>query len=163
VTLGATASSGSIVWFSAPTGGFSIGGGATYTTPVISATTTYYVAATGSGCTTPSRTAVVATVHSIGECGSRSPGQGGGVNDEPESVRVFPNPNDGAFSVVIPVDQKAAVISVIDVAGREVVTQTVSDNDGSPIMVKLNQVATGMYFVKINAGQYSTVVRLVIQ
>jgi len=151
-----------MLWFSGPTGGFSLGSGGSYTTPVISSTTTYYVTTTASGCTTPSRVAVVASVLSAGEC-SRGSNQGGGVNGEPGSVQVFPNPNDGAFSVVIPADQKDAMISVLDIAGREVATQAVSDNDGSPVMVKLNQVAPGMYFVRVTAGAYSTIVRLVIR
>jgi hypothetical protein len=49
-------------WFTASTGGASIGTGASFTTPSISATTTYYVSATNSGCTS-ARTAVVATVN----------------------------------------------------------------------------------------------------
>ncbi len=62
VNLAATASAGTLNWFTALTGGTSIGTGAAFTTPSISATTTYYVSATNSGCTS-ARTAVVATVN----------------------------------------------------------------------------------------------------
>ena len=62
VTLGATASAGTIHWYDVPTGGSSIGTGNSFTTPSISVTTTYYVDATDNGCTTGSRTSVVATV-----------------------------------------------------------------------------------------------------
>jgi hypothetical protein len=62
VNLAATASAGTLNWFTASTGGASIGTGASFTTPSISATTTYYVSATNSGCTS-ARTAVVATVN----------------------------------------------------------------------------------------------------
>ena len=62
VTLGATASAGTVNWYTASTGGGSIGTGNNFTTPVISATTTYYVNATNSGCTTAGRTPVIATV-----------------------------------------------------------------------------------------------------
>jgi hypothetical protein len=65
VTLGATASAGTINWYAAPTGGLSLGTGTSYTTPSISTSTTYYVDATANGCTTSSRTAVTATVNSI--------------------------------------------------------------------------------------------------
>jgi len=64
VTLGATASAGTLNWFAAPTGGSSLGTGSSFTTPVISSTTTYYVSATN-GCTTSLRTAVIATITSI--------------------------------------------------------------------------------------------------
>jgi autotransporter-associated beta strand protein len=63
VTLGATASAGVINWYNNPTGGSSLGTGTSFATPVISNSTTYYVDATSNGCTTSSRTAVLATVH----------------------------------------------------------------------------------------------------
>ena len=65
VTLGATANTGTVNWYTASTGGTAIATGNSYTTPSISSTTTYYVDATSSGCTTASRTAVVATVNAI--------------------------------------------------------------------------------------------------
>jgi gliding motility-associated-like protein len=63
VTLGATASAGTINWYDVPTGGTSIATGNTYTTPILSATTTYYVDAIASGCTTPTRAPVIATIN----------------------------------------------------------------------------------------------------
>ena len=63
VTLGATASAGTINWYAAPTGGTSLGNGTNYTTPTISTNTTYWVDATTNGCITGTRTAVTATVN----------------------------------------------------------------------------------------------------
>ncbi len=63
VTLGATASAGTINWYSALTGGTSLGMGTSYTTPTISNTTTYYVDATSNGCTSSPRTPVIATIN----------------------------------------------------------------------------------------------------
>ena len=68
VTLGATSSGGTINWYSSATGGSSLGSGTTFTTPSLSSTTTYYVDATSNGCTTSSRTAVVATIISDPNC-----------------------------------------------------------------------------------------------
>jgi Ig-like domain CHU_C associated/Secretion system C-terminal sorting domain len=62
LALGATASSGTINWYSAPSGGSSLGTGTTFTTPTLTVTTTYYVDATGGGCTTGSRTSVTASI-----------------------------------------------------------------------------------------------------
>jgi len=62
VTLGASASAGTLSWFAAATGGTALGTGATFTTPSISTTTTYYVSSTASGCTS-ARTPVVATIN----------------------------------------------------------------------------------------------------
>ncbi|MFV5691541.1 T9SS type B sorting domain-containing protein [Flavobacterium sp. LT1R49] len=63
VTLTANASAGIIKWYDAPTGGTSLGTGASFTTPNIASTTTYYVDATGFSCTTPTRTAIAAIIN----------------------------------------------------------------------------------------------------
>ena len=63
-TLSATGSSGSTInWYDVSTGGTIRGTGNTFTTDNISSTRTYYVDATANSCTTPTRTAVVATVN----------------------------------------------------------------------------------------------------
>lgn len=60
--LTATASAGAISWFSAPSGGTPLGFGPSYETPLISSTTTYYIAAVENGCATTPRVPVTATV-----------------------------------------------------------------------------------------------------
>lgn len=62
VVLSAVGSTGTLSWFAAATGGSAIGTGASFTTPAISATQTYYVSSTDAGCTS-GRTAVIATVN----------------------------------------------------------------------------------------------------
>ncbi len=62
VGLSATASAGTIDWYNVATGGSSLGTGTTFTTPSISSTTSYWVDATDAGCTTASRTEIIATV-----------------------------------------------------------------------------------------------------
>ena len=64
VNLSATMSAGSteIRWYNALTGGALVGTGASWTTPPISATTTYYVTAWNGICETIHRTPVVATI-----------------------------------------------------------------------------------------------------
>ena len=64
VTLGATASSGTLSWYAASTGGSVLGTGTSFVTPSIGSTTTYYVEASNGGCTS-SRTAVIATINEI--------------------------------------------------------------------------------------------------
>ena len=65
VTLQAATAAGTINWYAALTGGSSLGTGTSYTTPSIATTTTYYAEVTNNGCTSSSRTAVVATVNTI--------------------------------------------------------------------------------------------------
>ena len=61
-TLSATAPGGTYKWYPLPAGGALLFTGANYTTPVLNATTTYYVQTTVGGCTSP-RTGVTVTVN----------------------------------------------------------------------------------------------------
>ncbi|WP_421893387.1 LamG-like jellyroll fold domain-containing protein [Marinoscillum sp.] len=67
VTLGATASAGIVNWYTAASGGSSLGTGTSFSTPSISTTTTYYVDATENGCISGSRTAVNATINPLSD------------------------------------------------------------------------------------------------
>jgi len=62
VTLNATASVGTLSWYANITGGTALGTGTSFTTPSITANTTYYVEAVSASCSS-SRTAVTATVN----------------------------------------------------------------------------------------------------
>jgi len=82
VLLSATASTGTLNWYSVASGGSILGTGSNFTTPNISSTTTYYVDATSNNCTTKSRSAVIATINTIPTApivGSNSPVCAGGT------------------------------------------------------------------------------------
>ncbi len=61
-TLSAVASAGTINWYDMPTGGTVLFTGNAFVTPIVTATTTYYIDATSNGCTTATRTPVTLTV-----------------------------------------------------------------------------------------------------
>lgn len=63
VTLNAIATAGNVNWYTAPVGGSAITTGTSYTTPVLSSTKPYWVDASLNGCTTPTRTQVLALVY----------------------------------------------------------------------------------------------------
>lgn len=63
-TLNATAPGGTYQWFASASGGTALATGASYTTPALTATTTYYVQTTVNGCTS-TRTAVTVTVNPV--------------------------------------------------------------------------------------------------
>ena len=63
VTLQATSSIGTINWYANPTGGTTIANGTSFTTPILTATTTYYADVFPAGCTTGTRTAITATIN----------------------------------------------------------------------------------------------------
>jgi len=64
-TIYATANAGTVNWYAAQTGGLPIGSGNSYTTLEISATTSYWVDGENNGCTTSSRSQVIATVYPL--------------------------------------------------------------------------------------------------
>jgi gliding motility-associated-like protein len=63
-TLFATAPGGSYEWYSAASGGTLLGSGASFVTPTLTATTTYFVQTTVNGCTSP-RTSVTVTTSAV--------------------------------------------------------------------------------------------------
>ncbi len=65
VILLATASSGTVNWYTTPTGGTPIYSGNSFTTPVLTTTTNYYVDALPLGCSVGSRTLVTATINAL--------------------------------------------------------------------------------------------------
>jgi gliding motility-associated-like protein len=71
VTLAAVASSGKINWYDSS--GNLLATGNSFTTPVISKTTAFYVDAIVNGCTTPTRTTIIATVNDSPTISSTAP------------------------------------------------------------------------------------------
>jgi len=65
VSLSASTASGTINWYAASSGGSILASGNSFNTPSISATTTYYVDVTSSGCTSTPRIAATATINNI--------------------------------------------------------------------------------------------------
>ncbi len=65
VSLAATASIGTINWYSTLTGGSSINSGTNFNTASLSNTTNYFVDATSNGCTTFNRTLITATINPL--------------------------------------------------------------------------------------------------
>ncbi|WP_443945859.1 putative Ig domain-containing protein [Pedobacter sp. AW1-32] len=63
-TLSATANGGTtLTWFDAPTGGNQVGSGLTFTTPALTATTTYYIQVSKGTCSNVTRVPVTVTVN----------------------------------------------------------------------------------------------------
>jgi hypothetical protein len=72
LTLGASASAGTINWFAASTGGAILGSGTTFNTPNISTSTNYFAEAIENGCSS-ARSAVAATIFAIPTVTSTTP------------------------------------------------------------------------------------------
>lgn len=71
--LTANATAGTVKWYASATGGIPISTGTTFTTPLLTQTTSYFVDAFEVGCSTGNRTEVVATIHQIPVVTTSSP------------------------------------------------------------------------------------------
>jgi parallel beta-helix repeat protein len=82
------------------------------------------------------------------------------VGDE---VKVYPNPNKGAFTITLPFIEDRAVITITDVAGKSVQNRTVRDGDGNRLSFDLGSAARGMYFVEVNYNGQIFRTKLIVQ
>ncbi len=88
------------------------------------------------------------------------------VND-PEKVsklNVYPNPSSGVVNLEFEAtSSENARIQVIDAMGREVISQEKFVTGGNnEIELNLNEVSEGLYFIKINVGNYNACKRVLL-
>jgi len=96
--------------------------------------------------------------------GNNGPGGGGnggggnggnGLNQSPEVLDVFPNPSTGKFNINLELNsqQTEAVVFIQDLNGKELYKEIVSVfNNRINHEVNLNQLSSGIYFVKVHSG-----------
>jgi hypothetical protein len=76
------------------------------------------------------------------------PGTGsiGNTNNLNNLIKLFPNPNKGRFTLVIPIFNESAKVTFIDASGREFMTKTLSSGDNE---ISEEGLATGDYTLLI--------------
>lgn len=86
-----------------------------------------------------------------------------GVNEnEAAHVSVYPNPSNGSFTVEMDNMESFATLVVMDVAGREVYSQTIAGSGTLKQVLDLDLKA-GSYMLQVASGQKQHVTRIVIQ
>jgi hypothetical protein len=141
--------SGSIALTGSPAGGSYNGTNVSGTafTPATSGTFTpaYYFTNSTTGCSNTATTAIVVSLCTgIEESGNT------------QSVSIYPNPNNGVFTVELEV---AASITITDVTGSHVlVSETLAAGTHS---LDLSSEASGVYFVKLTDAAKQIILRLV--
>lgn len=143
VSIGATASAGTVNWYTAATGGTAIATGTVFTTPSLTTTTTYYVDATNAGCTTASRTAVTASINAIpivtltASSATICAGQSTTITASGASTYTWAPSGSGTSSTVSPTITTTYSVTGTSTAGCVSSTRTISINVNSIPVVTL--------------------------
>lgn len=140
-------------WY-ANEGGGPVQVGTTQTINVAPVVTTEYVCnvVDANGC--EAELSVTITVDSSGNV----------VENWMESFQIYPNPTDGAFSIVFGLNQpKDMQIKIVNVIGQEVFEGTFNQVQNNTINFDLNQVASGIYFVNIQSGEEMISKKIVVR
>ncbi|MDQ3110973.1 MAG: choice-of-anchor J domain-containing protein [Bacteroidota bacterium] len=80
------------------------------------------------------------------------------------SINVYPNPNNGAFTVSVNSTVENLTIEVLDMQGRVVYTSSVNDvTAGYSAQVALEGVTNGMYMVRLTGNGAQQVIKISVQ
>jgi hypothetical protein len=90
----------------------------------------------------------------------------GGMLTEDSSISLFPNPADASVQLSASLDETSdVIIEVIDKSGQVVLTKTSSNATEGIFTETLNleDLDTGIYFVKFKAGEFTKIEQLIIR
>ena len=83
---------------------------------------------------------------------------------ELNGITVFPNPNQGLFSVELNLAKEgSAQIEVLDINGRQMVQKQMQVTAGQQIALDLGNTSAGIYFVKVSQGEALFVEKVVVK
>jgi PKD repeat protein len=75
------------------------------------------------------------------------------------SFSLYPNPNDGCFTVDIGDTEEAVTLTVYDLVGNTIYTSALQRNKNT---VKLDEISAGIYFVQLRSGGSSQTQKIII-
>jgi hypothetical protein len=79
-----------------------------------------------------------------------------------ESVTVYPNPNNGTFTVSVDAAHAAIAIEIMSVEGKTIFSnQHTNVNAGVVEQINLSAFSNGTYFVKVIAGEQVSIIKMV--
>ena len=136
LTLGATASSGTINWYDANLGGNAIGTGTSIISPFISATTIFYAEALSTECVSAVRKAVVAT-----------------VNPNPREPEIL-----GIIQPTCAVHNASVYLNGLPASGKWVLTRSPGGTtiNSSGVVIGINDITTGTYSFSVTSSEGCT-------
>jgi len=86
------------------------------------------------------------------------------IIDNSFNLQVFPNPNEGTFEIVYPLFSKYAVISVYNMLGQEVFSETLiqAQDQVYQKQLDLSEKSKGLYMVRVTDGNFVAVKKIQI-
>jgi hypothetical protein len=87
------------------------------------------------------------------------------VEQQDREVSIYPNPNNGIFTVSFDnLDAQQVDLRVINVIGNEIYHEVIPRSEVQVTKtIDLNRFAKGLYYVKIETEKYSSVRRVVVK
>jgi hypothetical protein len=87
------------------------------------------------------------------------------VDQEVEELAIYPNPSNGVFTISIAnLPAKKAELRIINVIGNEIYRETLTRGEGQfSKTIDFTGKAKGLYYVKLETDNYSSVRRVVIK
>jgi hypothetical protein len=150
VTLKATTDGDKIRWYDVPNGGNSLWEGNSFTSPVLTATKTYYIEAINYYCTSPIRKEVIATINT--NCTTDV------ENLQPEnSLIIYPNPVS-EFLYFKSESPENLCISIFNLSGTKVWSGEVKEQK-----VNVSQLPAGVYLLQISKDKEIQTIRFIKQ
>ena len=78
--------------------------------------------------------------------------------EQDELITVFPNPNNGQFTILLSADQNVQQVSIIDMSGR-----TVTTLKGNKTSHRIEGLSHGMYFVQVNIENRVITTKIIVK
>ncbi len=139
---------GNIVWYNAASGSSVIANGNQFISPLLTAGShTYYAASQGSVCTSP-RSAMVVTVGTCAFIGEQS---------VQKRMTIFPNPASSEIQIEVVDQTDDYKIEVFNSLGSQVLFPVIMKDK---TRVDISSLPPGVYFIKVSDGSWSTTERL---
>ncbi|HLT33640.1 MAG TPA: zinc-dependent metalloprotease family protein [Aquaticitalea sp.] len=84
-------------------------------------------------------------------------------NDFEDSFSIFPNPNNGEFSIKLRSHANDIKVEVYDIRGRSIYSTSFDNNDDLNQTINLNNVQSGMYLVKVSDGDKQATKKIIVE
>ncbi len=75
---------------------------------------------------------------------------------------LFPNPNNGEFTIVNDGASEIVSLSITDVQGKEVISKTLNFNKGEQKLITLENIERGVYLVRLNSDSGSKIINMIV-